>query len=452
MTDLSMNIPESAKPRVVIVGGGFAGINLAKRLDGEKFQVVLLDKYNYHTFQPLLYQVATAGLGSDAIAAPLRDIFEKKKNFHFRMTEVREIIPERNIVVSDIGQIRYDYLVFACGATTNFFGNEELKKKSYPMKQLPEALDLRSKILNNFEAALEAKDPLEVESLLDIVIVGGGPTGVELAGALAEMKKYILPCDYPELNFKQMDIILIEMTNNLLGGMSRESQEHALKFLQEDFGVKVILGRGVKSYDGNTVLLDNGDKLYSKTLIWAAGVMGVPIHGMPPESVARGGRMVVDEFNKVKNTNNIFAIGDISAMISEELPKGHPMLAPVAIQQGELLAENLLNISNGRKLKPFKYNDKGSMATIGRNKAVVDTKLLKTQGFFAWLIWMFIHLVSLIGFRNKVIVFISWVMSYFTKERSARLIVRQVQRPTPKEKVTASEMKNEYTTIRSRNS
>jgi NADH dehydrogenase len=305
------------------------------------------------------------------------------------------------------------------------------------MKQLPQALDLRSKVLQNFENALETKDPVLVESLLDIVIVGGGPTGVELAGALGEMKKYILPCDYPELNFNQMDIILIEAANSLLGGMSKEAQEHALKFLQEDFGVKVILGRGVKAYDGMTVTLDNGEKLYSQTLIWAAGVMGVPIKGIPAESVARGGRIIVDEYNKVKGTENIYAIGDIAAMITQELPKGHPMLAPVAIQQGKLLAENLTHIVKEKALKPFKYKDQGSMATVGRNKAVVDLTFWKTQGVIAWFIWMFIHLVSLIGFRNRAVVFINWVISYFTKERAARLIVR------PLIKAKLPETKNE---------
>jgi NADH:ubiquinone reductase (H+-translocating) len=424
MDELVMNIPETSKPRVVIVGGGFGGINLAKRLESANFQIVLIDKFNYHTFQPLLYQVATAGLGSDTIASPLRDIFEKKKSFHFRMAEVTGVFPNINTIQTTIGKLRYDYLVIAMGTTTNFFGNEELQKKSYPMKQLPQALDLRSKILQNFEQALETKDPALVDSLLDVVIVGGGPTGVELAGALGELKKYILPCDYPELNFKQMDIILIEAANTLLGGMSKEAQDHALKFLQEDFGVKVVLGRGVKAYDGMAVVLDNGEKIHSHTLIWAAGVMGVPIKGIPAESVARGNRLIVDEYNRVKGTENIFAIGDIAAMITEDMARGHPMLAPVAIQQGKLLAENLTNLVKDRVLKPFKYKDQGSMATVGRNKAVVDLTFWKTQGVIAWFIWMFIHLVSLIGFRNRAVVFLNWVISYFTKDRAARLIIK----------------------------
>lgn len=424
MDDFSMHIPEIDKPRVVIVGGGFGGINLAKQLDSEKFQVVLLDKFNYHTFQPLLYQVATAGLSSDTIASPLRDIFERKKNFHFRMAEVKSVIPEQNLIDTEIGQLRYDYLVIAAGSTTNFFGNEELQRKSFPMKQLPQALDLRSKILENFENALQVKNPLILDSLMDIVVVGGGPTGVELAGALGELKKYILPCDYPELNFKQMDIILIEAANSLLGGMSKEAAESSKKFLERDFGVKVVLGRSVKSYDGTTAVLDNGEKIYTQTLIWAAGVMGVPIHGISAESIARGNRLIVDEYNRIKGMNNIFAVGDIAAMISDEMPRGHPMVAPVAIQQAKLLGKNLTNLLNGKDLKAFKYNDQGSMATVGRNKAVVDLPFWKTQGVLAWFIWMFVHLISLIGFRNRAVVFLNWLISYFTKERAARIIVR----------------------------
>jgi NADH:ubiquinone reductase (H+-translocating) len=424
-SEISMNIPDIAKPRIVIVGGGFGGIEVVKTLGEESaFQVVLFDRHNYHTFQPLLYQVATAGLEPDSIASPLRKIFKGYKDFYFRMAEVKKIISEENSIDTSIGKLKYDYLIIATGSRTNYYGNAELQKKAFPMKQVPQALDLRSKILQNFETALLTNNSKELGSLLDIVIVGGGATGVELAGALSELKKKVLPKDLPELDFKKMNIILIEASPKLLNGMSENASKHAFKYL-EDFGVIVMLNTGVQSYDGYTITLRDGSEIYSQTVIWAAGVMGNILEGLKPESV-KASRYLVDVFNKVNGCENIFAIGDPAAMITDKLPKGHPMLAQVAIQQGKNLAKNLKACIQNKNSawKAFSYYDKGSMATVGRNKAVVDLPNWKFSGIFAWFTWMFVHLLFLVGFRNKVTTLINWIWNYFTFDRATRLIIR----------------------------
>jgi NADH:ubiquinone reductase (H+-translocating) len=422
---ISMNIPDTKKPRVVIIGGGFGGIEVMKTLGEENpFQVVLFDRHNYHTFQPLLYQVATAGLEPDSIASPLRKVFKGYKDFFFRMAEVKKVIPEESSIDTSIGKLKYDYLIIATGSRTNYYGNTELQKKAFPMKQVPQALDLRSKILQNFENALLTTNDKALNSLLDIVIVGGGATGVELAGALSELRKKVLPKDLPEIDFKNMDIILIENGPKLLGGMSENASSHALKYLQE-FGVNVMLNTGVLNYDGYTVKLKDGSEIYSQTVIWAAGVMGNIIEGLKPEAV-KGSRYQVDVFNKVIGHENIFAIGDPAAMITAELPKGHPMLAQVAIQQGRNLAKNMKAFNRDKKSvwKAFSYHDKGSMATVGRNRAVVDLPNWKFAGIFAWFTWMFVHLLFLVGFRNKVTTLINWMWNYFTYDRATRLIIR----------------------------
>ncbi|MFL5730459.1 MAG: NAD(P)/FAD-dependent oxidoreductase [Cytophagaceae bacterium] len=422
---ISMNIPDTDKPRVVVIGGGFGGIELVKTLGKESpFQVVLFDRHNYHTFQPLLYQVATSGLEPDSIAAPLRKVFKGYKDFYFRMAEVKKIIPESNSIDTTIGTLKYDYLVIATGSRTNYYGNTELQKKAFPMKQVPQVLDLRSKILQNFENALLSTDSEQLDSLLDIVIVGGGATGVELAGALAELRKKVLPKDLPEIDFKKMDIILIENGPKLLNGMSENASVHALKYLQE-FGVNVKLNTGVLNYDGYTIKLKDGSELYSQTVIWAAGVMGTIIEGLNAEAV-KGSRYQVDLFNKVNGYQTIFAIGDPAAMITDKLPKGHPMLAQVAIQQGKNLANNLKAFMKNKSAvwKSFSYYDKGSMATVGRNRAVVDLPKWKFSGTFAWFTWMFVHLLFLVGFRNKVTTLINWIWNYFTFDRATRLIIR----------------------------
>lgn len=421
---VSMHIPETTKKRVVVIGGGFGGIEMIKELfPDDRFQVILLDKHNYHTFQPLLYQVATAGLEPDSIAAPLRRVFKGYRNFHFRMAEVKKIIPETNCIHTNIGELRYDYLAIATGSKTNYYGMEDVREKAFPMKQVPQALDLRSKILQNYEKALLVKDDGVIDSLMDIVIVGGGPTGVELAGAISELRKYVLPKDLPELDFKKMDIYLLEAGPRLLNGMSDHAGKKAMKYL-ETFGVKVMLNTAVESYDGYKVTLGNETVIESQTVIWAAGVMGAVVPGINPESV-KGNRYLVDEYNRVKGYSNIYALGDVAGMYSDVHPKGYPMVAQVAIQQGKNLGKNLKNgLDNKRPLKPFKYNDKGSMATIGRNRAVVDLPRFKFAGIFAWFVWMFVHLLFLIGFRNKVATFTNWMWNYFTYDRATRLIIR----------------------------
>lgn len=415
-------IPDSNKPRVVVIGAGFGGLELVKNLSGDDFQIVMFDKHNYHTFQPLLYQVATAGLETESIAATVRDIFGDKKNFYFRMAEVTAINSKDKYVDTAIGHLPYDYLVIATGAVTNYFGNKEIEANAYPMKKIPQALELRSKILQNFEDALLVNHKEAKNSLLDIVIVGGGPTGVELAGAIAELRKYVLPRDFPEIDFKEMDIHLIEGTEQLLGGMSKEASDHALKYLH-NFGVEVHLNKLVSGYDGYRARLNDGTELISQTLIWAAGVKGNPLEGINAENIIKGpDRIKVNAYNAIEGANDVYAIGDVAAMITKDTPKGHPMLAPVAVQQGMHLAKNLKNLINKKPCTPFRYHNKGVMATIGRNRAVADLPLMKVQGFFAWLLWMFIHVYTLIGSQNRFMVLMNWIWSYITFNKGARII------------------------------
>lgn len=416
-------IADLGKPRIIVIGGGFGGLEVIKGLQGVKAQVVLFDKFNHHTFQPLLYQVATSGLETNSIVAPFRKLFGNQSDFYFRLGEVKNIKPEENYIETSIGGVKYDYLVIATGAVTNFYGMSEVEKNSSSMKNIVDATKLRNKIIRQLEYALLTEDQEVMNSLMDFVIVGGGPTGVELSGALTELKKNVFPKDYKELDMRQMDIHLIEASPRLLNGMSTQAGDKAFEFLTE-MGVKVHLNAAVKSYDGYEVVLSTGEKLISKSLIWAAGVKGNPIEGINPELITRGNRLQVDEFNRVKGYENIFAIGDVALMEGDiKSPKGHPMMAPPAQQQGRLLAKNLTNLINKKPLKPFRYFDKGSMATVGRHKAVVDMKGIRFQGFFAWYVWMFVHLMSIVGFRNKVFTFFSWMWNYFSYDRSNRLII-----------------------------
>lgn len=419
-----MNIPETSVPRIVIIGGGFAGLAVARGLEKKDVQVVLIDKHNYHTFQPLLYQVATGGLEPDSIAFPLRKIFNNLEDYYFRLASVHQIHPDKNEIETSIGNLTYDHLVIATGSATNFFGSKNIEKYTMEMKSVPQSLNIRSLIIENFEEALLTSDLAERNALMNFVIVGGGPTGVELAGALAEMKKGILPKDYPDLDIRQMQINLIQGSDRLLDAMSQKASKKAEDFLT-GLGVHVWKSLFVKDYDGKRVVT-NTDKIFdAATVIWAAGVQGQLIHGLNADAlIERANRIKVDEHNLVVGSANIYAIGDVASMSSEEYPHGHPMMAQPAIQQGKLLAKNLLAKMKGKKLKPFSYNDKGSMATIGRNKAVVDLPNFKFQGFFAWFVWMFVHLFSLIGFRNKVIVFMNWVYNYIRFDRETRLIIR----------------------------
>ena len=419
-----MNIPRSSFPRIVIIGGGFAGISLAKKLRNKKVQVVLLDKHNYHNFQPLMYQVATGGLEPDSIAYPIRKIVQEYKDFYFRLAEVREIDAQNNTIYADIGELKFDYLVIATGSKTNYFGNKEIERNSMAMKTIPQSLNIRSLILENFEQALLTNDIDERHSLMNFVLVGGGPTGVELAGALAEMKKAILPKDYPDLDVRKMEINLIQSGDRILNTMSENASEKAEKFLL-DLGVSVWKDVRVTGYDGKTVTTNSDLSFDSATVIWTAGVQGALPHGLKADSFIKNvNRIKVNKYNQVEGYDNLFAIGDIAVMTSEEYPQGHPMMAQPAMQQGRLLAENVIRLLDKKEMKPFVYKDKGSMATIGRNKAVVDLPKFKFSGVFAWFVWMFVHLFSLIGFKNKAVVFLNWVYNYIRFDREARLIMR----------------------------
>ncbi len=419
-----MNIPQSNLPRIVIIGGGFAGIALAKKLRNKKVQVVLLDKHNYHTFQPLLYQVATGGLEAGSIAYPLRKIIQEFRDFYFRLANVNEIDTRNQIVKADIGELHYDYLVLANGSKTNFFGNKEIERNSMSMKTIPQSLNIRSLILENFEQALLIDDEAERIALMNFCLVGGGPTGVELAGALAEMKNAILQKDYPDLNIKKMKINLIQSGDRILNTMSEKSSAEAEAFLKK-LGVLVHKNIRVLSYDGKTITTNSDLIFETATVIWTAGVQGAAIPGLRADSlIERVERIRVNPFNQVVGYENIFAIGDIASMESETYPQGHPMMAQPAMQQGELLGENIIKKINNLPMIPFEYNDKGSMATIGRNKAVVDLPKYHFSGVFAWFVWMLVHLFSLIGFKNKAVVFLNWVYNYIKFDREGRLIIR----------------------------
>ena len=416
------SIDETQLPRIVIIGGGFGGLKLIKTLRNAPVQVVLLDKHNYHGFQPLFYQVATGGLEPDSVANPFRKIFEGQKNFIFRMARVVSINSEKKFVNTTIGKVNYDYLVLATGSKTNFFNLEGINEKAMPLKSLPQALNLRSLILQNFENALQVEDIDDRKGRMNIVVVGGGPTGVEVSGALAELKRHVLPNDYPELDIRQMRIYLIETSDKLLGGMSEKSSVKSKKFLEE-LGVEIWLGISVKSYDGLKVQLSNGKSILTRALIWSAGVMGNTISGLE-KAVGKQNRLMVDDCNRVIGYENLFAIGDLAAMVTERNQKPHPMVAPVAVQQGKQLGKNIIHLLKGKKLQPFNYHDKGTMATVGRNRAVVDLHQLKIQGFLAWFIWMFVHIMQLVSFRNRLVVFINWMWNYFSYDRAVRLIIR----------------------------
>lgn len=419
-----MNLPRTVHKRIVIIGGGFAGISLAKNLKDLPYQIVLIDKHNYHTFQPLLYQVSTSGLEPDSIAYPLRKVLKRLKNFHFRLAIVERVDPLQKMVYTNIGNLSFDYLVMATGTETNFFGNEQIAEHAMPMKNVPQALNIRSLMLQNFEKADDCENKEERKALLNFCIIGAGPTGVELAGAFAELKRNVFPKDYRHLDVEEMEIHLFEGEDRVLPPMSQHASKKAAEFLNE-LGVRIHLNTLASNYDGETLTLKGGETIRTKNFIWTAGVTGAAIKGFANEKlVERLNRYKVNAFNQVSGYETIFAIGDIAYMETEVYPQGHPQVAQPAIQQGELLAENFKRILEGNAMKPFVYKDKGTMATIGRNKAVADIKKLRFGGFFAWFIWMFVHLMALVGFRNRVVVLFNWAYNYINYDKAARLIVR----------------------------
>lgn len=421
-------MPEKNRKRIVVAGGGFAGINLIKRLSSNPhYQVVLVDINNYHFFPPLLYQVATAFIEPSNISYPFRRMFQGKENFRFYMGTLQKVNPAEQTIETDSGKLEYDYLVLAVGTESNYFGMKEVSENSWPMKTINDAIHLRNHLLLNMEKAIRAESPVEKEKLLNIVIAGGGPTGVELAGMLAEMGTHIVRKEYPEISILRPKIYLIDAAPVLLGPMSKKSQEEAYKVLTS-LGVSIKLNTAVKGYKNGHVLLGDSSSLPTKNLLWTSGVIGREVPGLPAGSIGRGRRILTDEYNRVKGFENIFALGDISLCTHEEkFPNGHPQLAQVAIQQGQLLAENFERLFQGQALKPFVYNDKGSMAIISKYKSVVDLPNLFFKGFGAWIVWLFIHIIPIAGFRNKLKLAFNWFWSFITNNPTLRLIIRPVK-------------------------
>lgn len=419
-----LNIPTIAKKRIVIVGGGFAGLKLATGLYKSNYQVVFIDKNNYHQFQPLFYQVATSGIEPSAILFPFRKIFNSYSDFHLRFTEVLEILPDQKRIVTTTGECFYDILVVAAGATTSYFGLENVRKVALSMKSVTEAIALRNTILSNMERALMTDKPEDKVPYMNIVVVGGGPTGTEVAGALAEMKRNIFSKEYKELDIEKVRIVLIEANDRLVKGMSALSSDKSKEYL-ERLGVEVRLNARVRDYVDHQVVLDDNSAIPSRTVIWAAGIQGNRLKGLPDEIFNQQNRIVVDEFNRVTGMKDMYALGDVCIMQTADYPKGHPQVAQVAIQQAANLAVNFKKMEKGSTLLPFVYKDLGTMATIGRHLAVVDLPFIKFRGWFAWYMWMFVHLMAILGVRNKIVIFINWLWSYFTSDQSLRLIIKR---------------------------
>jgi NADH:ubiquinone reductase (H+-translocating) len=410
-----------AKLKVIVIGGGFAGIQLVRRLDEKLFDILLIDKINHHQFQPLFYQVATSQLEPSSISFPLRHIFRNKKNVRIRLGEVLKIVKAENKIITTVGSFSYDLLVIAIGCDTNFYGNKMIRENALSLKSTYDAISIRNHILQTFEKIISVNDD-EKEGLMNLVIVGGGATGVELAGAFAEIKEHVLPRDYRMFDFSRLKIILMEGSKNTLSNMSHTAMTGSRRYL-EKMGVEIYTETFVNNYDGNVITLSNGETIRSNTVIWAAGVTGNTIEGLPAENLGPGNRIKVNRINKVSGSENIFAIGDIAYMETPKYPHGHPQVANVAINQGKNLARNLKRIVNGKEPVEYEYRDLGSMATVGRNKAVADFPFISFKGYFAWLIWMFLHLMLILSVKNKLIIFINWAWAYITKDTSLRLIL-----------------------------
>lgn len=418
-----INIPKTNKKRVIIVGCGFAGLTLGRKLKNSGFQIIIIDKHNYHQFPPLFYQVASAGLEASSILFPLRKIFQNYRDYHIRKAEVKSVDSVNNKLMTTAGEVEYDFLVLAHGATNSYFGSVEMQQYSRAMKTIAEVLDLRNTLLMNFENALIAKDVSERDMLLNIVIIGGGPSGVEIAGALAEMNKYVIPKDYPELKTIRAKIYLIEAADRVLNMMSQKSSEKAKEFLEKS-GVHVFINTKATGCNSNTVFFDSGMNISTGMIIWTAGIKGNLIEGLKSDSYARNGRLIVDRYSRIKGYENIFALGDISIMTEGITSNGHPQVAQVAIQQAKLLSRNLKRITLNKPLEQFSYKDLGTMATVGKNLAVVELPFVHFHGIFGWFVWMFIHLMSIVGVKNKLVIFINWAWKYFTYDQSTRLILR----------------------------
>ena len=423
---MSINIQRNQKKRVVIVGVGLGGLRLAEDLYGSGMQVVLIDKNNFHQFPPLIYQIASAGIDPSSISFPFRQIFRKRKDFYFRMAEARMVDTEKKILQTSIGKIDYDYLVLAAGATTNFFGNKNIEEWAIPMKTVPEAMGLRNALLSNFERALTCATEEERQELLNVVIVGGGATGVEIAGALSEMKRYVIPYDYPDMDSSLMHIYLIEAGDRLLAGMSQDSSKKAYDFLKS-MGVDIQFGKMVTDYRDHKVIMKDGTEIPTRTFLWVSGIRANAMPGISEDHLGRGFRFKVDQFNRIPGLNDVFAIGDQCLQTTDPAyPNGHPQVAQVAIQQAKNLAKNIKRINEGHaddnSLTPFKYNNLGSMATIGRNKAVVEIGKFHSQGFFAWILWLVVHLRSILGVKNKMMVLLNWLWKYVSYNDSIRMI------------------------------
>ncbi len=415
-------------PRVVIIGAGFAGINLVKTLQHKPVQMILLDQNNHHQFQPLLYQVAISGLEPDSVVTPVRKLFKSCINMIYRMARVESIDTNDRRVITDIGFVRYDYLVIATGSSTNYFGLKDIENMSIGLKTINDAINIRSWMIQNLEKAVDGSTDREKEILTKFVIVGGGPAGVEMVGALAEFKKYLLKNDYPEIDGDLMKIYLIQSADRVLPAMSSRSSMHALQVL-EDLEVDVMLNTKVTGYDGEKIQFERGagtETMNAGALIWTAGVKGNSIRGIAPDIMHKGNRIKVNEFNQIAGMENVFAIGDIAAIISDEYPEGHPMVAQAAIQQGKLLGKNILSLIADNKFDDaFRYKDKGSMATIGKKDAVADLKNIFLNGKLGWLIWSFIHLISISGFKNKISIALNWMFKYLTYDKANQLIIRR---------------------------